>query len=257
MLWSRAAMILGITSDSGPGKAIEGHYRGIGSRATGDVTPVDDKMEVQRQRRCRQTRLCKHALGRGSGALFDFPSLPICLLRFRRRRILIAVPIMDPVFPPGFLHFTRLLLPLDIRLHRCPALGSFLGVFKLVGKQTSGNGAVLGPRSRRLRLDHHAGWNMLQLYGRGSFILCSTQYQLDGSGGGELVKLTIFCPPGPLPLRKLSSMCSSGITRRGERCAASIRTLPRPKEAYCPRMLRGSSPSLKDRRQIMKILDQH
>lgn len=67
-----------------------------------------------------------------------------------------------------------------------------------------------------MRLDDYACGKVLQLDGRGGFVLLRGRSISIPKVESTIYKaLTIFCPPGPLPLRKASSISASSTSGRG------------------------------------------
>lgn len=130
------------------------------------------------------------------------------------------------VLPLCFLSLVCLLLRLDIDLERDPTIRTLLHVFQLFREELSRNAAILGSRTCGLTLNNSTCWQVLELDSRRSFVLCSSKHQ-SGYHMMRQADLTIFCPPGPLPFKKASSMSASSMAGLGGSCFACVIAPPK------------------------------
>lgn len=89
-------------------------------------------------------------------------------------------------------------------------------MLELLCQQRSSGLAVLGPGARCLAFDDDTRKDMLQLDGRGGFVLNNEVSVYIGAVNHS--GRTIFWPPGPLPLTKASSISASSTLGRGGNC---------------------------------------
>lgn len=132
------------------------------------------------------------------------PVIPITIIiggHILPRHLSTLCPIQSPILPLCFLRLARLLPPLHLRFARrsglrlAHALGG-LQVLELLGEAFAGQGAVLHAGARGLAFYDGVGGEVLQLDGRGGFVLYFLIFGLLNLAGKRVRETYDFLPAG-------------------------------------------------------------